>query len=357
MGNCFEGAAKPAVEKKPLKASKVNASEVAPPPVKEPSAVELQLNQSIGVKPQVVPSKPESTPVAETGNNGIMNLGKGDCLEVYSNSYSKWCPGVIQDVDASSVFVAYQVPGEAKDPTESFINTKGLPIDSPELRTVVDDGAWFAASVEVLDKRTWCRGSITELKDGMATVQYFFPDAPANSPSMRQMPLGDPNLQLPGIQNASLYRQGIGQDLMQVGSNVEVYSNSLKLWCPGLVQEMREEDSIISVAFYYPDMDPSTEAPALKELPMMHPDVRLAMPNPPNPSPVSEAELAAGAAVEVYSESRQFWILAHVKEVKEGLVYVLLRYPDMPPESGLFEKVLPVGHVYIRLPMGDSDGS
>jgi hypothetical protein len=261
-------------------------------------------------------------------------------------------------MDANSVFVAYQVPG---DPAESLINTKGLPIESPELRPANDDGAWLNANVEVFSssKQCWCNGTIRELQNGLATVLYLYPDAPEESDHiMKQLQLGDLDLQLPGAKNALQYRQGMGGgDRFTVGTPVEVFSNTLSLWCQGVVQDVREAEGIISVAFYYPDMDPNKEAPALKELPIGHPDVRLAVPLPPNGgAPVSEAELVAGVAVEVYSESRQFWILAHVKEVQDGLVTVLLRYPDMPPDSGLFEKVLPVGHPYIRLPMGDSDG-
>jgi len=321
--------------------------------VKGPAKVE---ESKLKVKPPAEENPgPIETIVMTTGGNGIQGLGVGNCLEVYSNSYQAWCPGVIGEKDASSVLVAYQVPG---DPAESLINTKCLPIDTPELRVAKDDGSWLNASVEVFSgsKQMWCLGKITELQDGVATVLYFYPDAPANQGITKQLQLGTPDLQLPGAKNALQNRPLRGQDL-KPGTNVDVYSNSLQRWCPGLVQDLREADGIVSVAFYYPDMDPQTEPPALKEMPIGHQDVRIAMPCPLNPNPVSEADLVAGAVVEVYSESRQFWILAHVKEVKDGLVTVLLRYPDMPQDSGLFEKVLPVGHMYIRLPAGDSDGA
>jgi hypothetical protein len=139
---------------------------------------------------------------------------------------------------------------------------------------------------------------------------------------------------------------------MFLGTRVEVYSNSLGVWCPGEVQEMRPDGSI-SVAFHYPDMDPK-EAPVVKELPVGHQDVRLPQMEVFDHAPLTEAQLQQGIPVEVYSESRQFWILAHVKEIKDSQVTVLMRYPDMPPDTQLFEKVLPVGHNYIRLPAGDA---
>jgi hypothetical protein len=367
MGNCFAGVAAgvaPA-EKKPL--NKPEAKDPPPAEPKVPAAVE---KKEVAPAPVPVPvvAKKEEPPKAEppkadpvdtgvaaevVGEGNIRGLKVDDCLEVYSNSYGAWCPGVIQDMDSTSVFVAYQVPG---DPAESLINTKGLPIDSPELRPAQDGGAWQGASVEVFSasQQKWCMGKVELVAGGIARVVYQYPDQPIDAdPIMKELKLGDPDLQLPGAKNALQYRQGQdGVQLMLPGTRVEVFSNSLGVWCPGEVQEMRPDGSI-SVAFHYPDMDPD-EAPVVKELPLGHQDVRLPPTETFDNPPLSEAQLQQGIAVEVYSESRQFWILAHVKEVKEGLVTVLMRYPDMPPESQLFEKVLPVGHNYIRLPAGDA---
>lgn len=363
MGNCFAGVT-PA-EKKPL--NKPEATEAPKQAPKAPAAVEKKEERLppaavpapapvpvVEKEPAPLPVETVPAPVGEVPvvASGLQNLGIDSCLEVYSNSYEAWCPGVIQDIDSTSVFVAYQVPG---DPAESLINTKGLPIDSPELRGATDDGAWLGASVEIFSasQQCWCMGKITELQAGVATVIYQYPDAaPDSDPIMKQLELGNPDLQLPGAKNAMQYRQGMDSP-MNPGDKVEVFSNSMGVWCRGIVAEVKNGGIIVE--FHYPDMDPN-EPPVVKELPPGHQDLRLALnlAEEFNHALVPEADLQQGIAVEVYSESRQFWILAHVKEVKEGLVTVLMRYPDMPPESQLFEKVLPVGHQYIRLPEGDS---
>jgi len=375
MGNCFAGVtpAQKVGEKKPLiKPAAVEAIPATQAP-KAPVVVEKKEADRVPPQVPVVVEKKDEPPKVELlepvfepvdmpmrvdqveGESRISGLKVDSCLEVFSNSYNSWCPGVIQDMDSTSVFVAYQVPG---DPAESLINTKGLPINSEELRPAEDGGAWLGASVEVFSstKQCWCMGKITELQLGVATAIYQYPDQPPESdPIMKQLELGNPDLQLPGAKNALQYRQGVDVGCptnMSPGTRVEVFSNSMQMWCPGEVQELRPDGSI-SVAFHYPDMDPE-EAPVVKELPLGHQDVRLITPEVFNNAPVSEEELVQGIAVEVYSESRQFWILAHVKEVKDGLVTVLVRYPDMPPETELFEKVLPVGHMYVRLPLGES---
>ena len=54
--------------------------------------------------------------------------------------------------------------------------------------------------------------------------------------------------------------------------------------------------------------------------------------------------------IEVYSVSRDLWIVSTVQEITDdGMVTLQLRYPDMPADSGLYEKVLPVGHQDMRL--------
>jgi len=369
MGNCFEGAAKPLKDTKkpaPTEAPKqapkapaaVEKKEEILPPAPAPVPVSEKEPAPVVPEPAPVAAVPEAVGEQLVAPTSVQQLGVDSCLEVYSNSYEAWCPGVIQDMDSTSVFVAYQVPG---DPAESLINTKGLPIDSPELKCATDDGAWLGASVEIFSasQQCWCMGKITELSNGVATAIYQYPGAaPESDPIMKQLELGNPDLQLPGAKNALQYRQQGELPMaipMTVGQKVEVFSNSLGVWCPGTIQEVHGNESL-SVAFHYPDMDPS-EQPVLKELPIGHQDVRMASAETFNHTPLGEADLVQGIAVEVYSESRQFWILAHVKEVKEGLVTVLMRYPDMPPDSQLFEKVLPVGHVYIRLPEGDSSAA
>jgi len=357
-------AAKP--EKQPLK-----EATAAPEPKKEaPKPVAAAQPAKEAREPAIVapaapaaptpPAKVEVTPepavaqsivaLAEAGEVGI-----GSCLEVYSNSYKAWCPGVIYGIDSSSILLAYQVPGE---PADANISTKTLPIDSAELQLPTEDGAWLTASVEVYShsNKAWCLGKVTENTAGTLSVVFFYPNEPPDAvPVMKKLQLGDKDLRLRGIDAAfQVPGAGLGHETLQVNSAVEVYSNSLGVWCPGIVQELHEAEGVVIVAFFYPDMDPSSEQPAIKEMPLGHQDLRVpgyAAEEPRNLGPpVTEADLALGGKIEVYSQSRQVWITAVVKEVQDAMVTIQLRYPDMPEDSELYEKVLPVGHQDMRLP-------
>lgn len=281
------------------------------------------------------------------------DLGVGSSLEVYSNSYGAWCPGVVHGLDDVSILVTYQVPGE---PADASISTKTLPVDSPEIRGPVDTGAWLTASVEVYShsNNCWCLGKITEINEGVMSVVFFYPNEPPDSiPVMKKLPFADRDLRLRGIESAFMPAQdpaALGHDTLKVGSTVEVYSNSMGLWCQGSTQNIAE-DGMVTIAFFYPDMDPQKDEPALKELPLGHQDFRVPayLMSVNNGPPVSEEELKKAGEVEVFSQSRGIWIKSQVKEVIDGNVTLSLRYPDMPEDAGLFEKILPVGHGDIRL--------
>merc|ERR1712032_228531 len=111
-------------------------------------------------------------------------------------------------------------------------------------------------------------------------------------------------------------------------------------WLPGAIQSIKEGH--VSVLFYYPDMDPKTEEPAMKELPLGRQDIRL-------PPLVDPSEFVVGRPVEIYSHSRQVWIQGHIKEVEEGNATATFRYPDMGEDAEFYEKVLPIGHQDLRL--------
>jgi len=338
--------AAPAPAPKPAPAAPI--VEAAPVKASEPQA------------PAPPPAAVEAVPAQESGEGGGVNeaLSIGSCLEVFSNSYGAWCPGVVYGIDTTSILLAYQVPGE---PADANISTKTVAIDSTEIRLPTETGSWLTASVEVYShsNKAWCLGKVTENNGGVLSVVFFYPNEPPDSvPVMKQLPLGDKDLRLRGIDAAFSYA-GAGYETLQVNSAVEVFSNSLQVWCAGIVQELI--DGVATIAFYYPDMDPSTEQPAVKELPLGHQDLRLpgfATGAPYNAGPpVTEADLAKGGDLEVFSQSRQVWIKAQIKEVADGAVTVLLRYPDMPEDSDLYEKVLPIGHSDMRLPNGNVEGA
>jgi len=253
--------------------------------------------------------------------------------------------------------MAYQVPGE---PADSNISTKTLPLDSGEIRLPTDTGSWLTASVEVYShsKTAWCLGKVTEINSGVLSVVFFYPgEAPDAVPVMKQLALGDKDLRLRGIEAALNPAGGIGHETLQVNSAVEVYSNSLACWCPGAVTAIA--DGLVTIDFYYPDMDPSTEQAASKQLPLGHQDLRLpgyetGAPYHTGPA-VTEQDIKIGDKLEVFSASRQAWLMSEIKEIADGQVTVELRYPDMPPDSDLFEKVLPVGHQDMRLPLEGSN--
>jgi len=278
-------------------------------------------------------------------------------LEVWSNTYNSWCPGIINACDNVSVLMAYQVPGE---PIDANISTKTLPIDSTEIRLPTDTGSWTTASVEVYShsNKAWCLGKVTEINQGILSVVFFYPNEPPDAvPVMKQLALGDKDLRLRGVDAAFAQPVGgLGHEHLAVGNAVEVFSNSLGIWCPGIVNELVE--GVATIRFFYPDMDPNTETPAEKQLPLGHQDLRL--PGYTTGSayltgpPLTEADIVVGGQLEVYSASRQAWLLSEVKGIADGMATVQLRYPDMPPDSDMFEKVLPIGSD-MRLPTNGSN--
>lgn len=296
-----------------------------------------------------------STTMDTTANVGGV-LGIDSFLDIYSNSNQSWCPGVIAGVDGSSILVAYQAPSSS--PTEPNISTKMLPIDSPEIRRPLDSGPWLGAVVDVFStsNEAWCKGVIQKIEKGVAMIAYFYPNAPPGSePAFKTLTLGDQDLRLPGAEYAMAAVQAVGGELFTSGAQVEVYSNSLQVWCPGTVKCVQA--GVISVEFYYPDMDPNTQPPVLKELPVGHQDIRLVVATgttqvmanvDPN---VKIDDFVVGNPIDVYSQSRQIWISAVIQDVSNGCVTAAFRYPDMPADSEeLFQKVLPAGHPDFRLP-------
>jgi len=351
-------------EKTPLVSAPVPAPEpAAPAPVPEPTIAPSQMPAPEPEKPAAMP-EPERSALAsieeavrdeEVPEEAAVYSGApgvGSFMEVYSNSSQVWCPGVIYDMDSSSVLTAYQVPCEPSEAvSEGSIRIKTLTADSTELRVATDSGPWLGAEVEVYShtNQDWCPGKVNVIKDGIAEIAITYPGQEV--PSIKNLQLGDKDIQLPGAKAAMQF--STGADGFAVGSPVEVYSNSLGMWCYGVIQQI--VDGSCSIAFYYPDMNPENEAPAIKELPLGHPEFRLptTASNMQFSPGVTEAELLPGVAVEVYSESRQFWIVGTVIEVKDGMVIVTLRYPDMPPDQADYEKELPVGHEYLRLHLPD----
>jgi len=327
---CLAGVQPP--EKKPAPKKDAKGKSVAvtekTPLVSLPAAVQHKTRDLPAAAPAAAAPEP-----APTESTGLMPpLSVGSRVEVYSNSCTSWCPGVVQAIDAESILVAYQVPNTDQ---ESKISTKTLPLGTPELRAPAEPVAYvFGATVEVYSHsyQTWCPALIQDITDNVATVSFFYPDmAQDTEPIIKSLPIGHEDLRLPTT-SATGAAGGHAHDNLAVGSPVEVFSNSLGVWCPGHVHELR--DGKIIAAFHYPDMDPDGE-PVVKEMPSGHQDLRL--------------RIAMGCPIEVYSHSRQFWCPGLVKDVQEGMVTVLIRYPDLPPESELFEKVLPLGDPDLRL--------
>jgi hypothetical protein len=305
-----------------------------------------------------LPTSEETKPLLgsatdDAPTDGLGGIDIGSCVEVFSNSYKAWCPGIVYALDKESIFVAYQVPCEPAG--DVSISTKTLPVDSNELKTPEETGAWLTASVEVYShsNTAWFFGKVTEINQGILSVVFFYPNDPPDAvPVMKQLPLGDRDLRLRGIDAAfgqSTVGGGAGHELLQVNDKVEVYSNSLGIWIPGIVEELKE--GIVAIGFFYPVMDPKTEPPAVKELPLGHHDLRVPGAESRNAGPpVQASDLSVGMQIEVYSVSRDLWIVSTVQEITDdGMVTVQLRYPDMPADSGLYEKVLPVGHQDMRL--------
>lgn len=245
---------------------------------------------------------------------------------------------------------AAPVEGAAEDSPgkDAQIVEKDRVID--ELRNALQAIHTIGEKVEVysVSEGEWCKGYVVEVTRDGVNAMYS-----CNSGEERSkfITWADENIRYLAKEEQKLAQHG--HESLGVNSAVEVYSNSLGVWCPGIVQEVN--DGNFTICFFYPDMDPNTEQPAQKELPFGHQDLRLPGLNAGAPEnagpPVKEEDLVPGGAIEVFSQSRQVWINATVKEVVDAMVTVQLRYPDMPPDSDLYEKVLPLGHGDMRLPL------
>lgn len=344
---CLAGAEKAATEVKAKPASAKPPTETQPL-VKESAPAAAADN--------TLPSNDVGDSGAATGETaGAEGLRVGSFLDIYSNSYQAWCHGVVQAMESDSVFVVYQVPvGESH---QTIINTKTLPIDSQEIRAPSDDGPWLGSIVEVFSHShgQWLPARIQMIVNGLATVAFYYPNTPEGGDAVqKQLPLGDKDLRLPGA-DASV--QPVQQGHFEVNTSVEVYSHSLAQWLPAVIQDIQPDH--LKVAFYYPEMDATKEEPMYKELPIGTQDVRLPTtlwqnngmidPN------VNAADFVEGNPIEVFSHSRQVWIKATIKEVSQaGMLTASFRYPDMPENSELYEKVLPVGHADFRLPVAEA---
>jgi len=268
----------------------------------------------------------------------------GMFLDVYSNSYERWCPGVVQKFEGSLISVAYQTPGES--PAVPNINIKTLPADTPELRQPKEEGPCIGAVVEVFARNAWCPGVIQSLKDATAAVAFFYPDVPPGAePSIINLALGHQDLRLFGADGAAqaiAAQYDAGTDAIGLGTAVEVFSTSMNEWLAGTVTDRR--DGMVIVSFYYPDMDQTTEAPVTKELPFGHQDLRIC-----GGDRHDTKMYDIGRPAEVWSESRGQWLLGQITDRNQmGEVTVQFKYPDMPPESDFYTKVLLIGDPYLR---------
>jgi hypothetical protein len=331
-GICGAGIAKGLTEGAPQQRKAPEPSNV----VDKPGVATTSQGPGVGIAASVAPI-PEGSP----------DIAIGSFLDVYSNSYEKWCPGVVQNFDGNLISVAYQTPGES--PAVPNINIKTLPASTSELRVPLDQGPCIGAVVEVYShsKTSWCPGVIQTIQDGVAAVAFFYPDVPPGAePSIKNLQLGHQDLRLFGVDGAAqaIACQGSGHDTLVVGNRVEVYSTSMSVWCAGQVAEIR--DGMVVVAFYYPDMDPSQEAPVTKELPLGHGDLKVCYEPAQDVDP---APYVVGRDVEVYSASRQQWLAGNITEVNGDVVTAAFKYPDMPADSDFYDKELKIGHPHLRL--------
>merc|ERR1712032_465442 len=99
-------------------------------------------------------------------------------------------------------------------------------------------------------QQTWCPGRIQAVTDNEAMVMYFYPDMPQDSePVIKNIPIGHEDMRLMQAQpelHAELHEN------FTVGTRVDVYSNSMRVWCPGQVVDLH--DDVVVVSFHYPDM-------------------------------------------------------------------------------------------------------
>jgi len=291
------------------------------------------VSYALGTAEAALAGPPEGSAEADEGAGGF--------VEIYSNSCQRWCAGVVQAEDASSVLVAYQTPGDS--PLAPNMNIKTLPADSAELRPPQENGAFVGCVVEVYNHshNLWCCGVIQKIEGRTASVMIDLNVASNGEPTIKVLPLGHQDMILFGAAGAAEAIAGGGTSHIDVGSKVEIYSNSMQVWCAGLVQQI--VDGVATVCFYYPDMDPNKEAPCVKEVPVGHHDLRLL-------AEVQAVDFAVGRPVDVFSRSRQLWLPGHITGITGAdgdIVQVAFRYPDVS-DTELYTKELPMDSPELR---------
>jgi len=258
----------------------------------------------------------ERPSIAEEADAGVPRstshseaLRRGDKVEVFSNSNQAWCPGHIESIDGQHVVVAFQLPG-AK-PGE--LSMKVLDIKHPNIRkrrpeeqavAAMASGAPAAPAkaqsyvlgetVEVYSNssQVWCQGTVESVEGDNVSVCFQLPGKKEEW-ARKQLTAAHPNLRRPqvveatrgisgkstgskssgalsptsvpptetriasGGLNASTVPANVNDSAkpggIDVGSWVDVWSNSQKVWCTGRVTHAASRR--VSVVFRLPEAD------------------------------------------------------------------------------------------------------
>mmetsp|Transcript_17598 Transcript_17598/g.40898 ORF Transcript_17598/g.40898 Transcript_17598/m.40898 type:complete len:420 (-) Transcript_17598:134-1393(-) len=179
----------------------------------------------------------------DDGSGGWCHMGSE--VDVFSNSTQAWCRARVEGIQMGIALLGYQPPGVHED---TWV-WKEVAVTDPTLRAPVDP-----VEENMSPSRSWPSQAPAPVasfsparQQSAGPVSAIMPDwvapAPAPSPSssLQQYAEGDP---------------------------VEVFSNSLQMWCSGYVTHISGE--MVGVAFFWPGSD----EPASKELHKDHGDLR-----------------------------------------------------------------------------------
>eukprot|EP00927_Polykrikos_kofoidii_P078845 TRINITY_DN75644_c0_g1_i1.p1 TRINITY_DN75644_c0_g1~~TRINITY_DN75644_c0_g1_i1.p1 ORF type:complete len:720 (+),score=95.42 TRINITY_DN75644_c0_g1_i1:80-2239(+) len=171
----------------------------------------------------------------------------------------------------------------------------------------------------------WCPGSVLDREGVSLVVAYRPPGAGPEEWGRKVIPAGHKDLRF--IEGTPTYSEG---------DRVEVFSNSLQVWCPGRVERIR--GGFVMAAFLVPGAGPNDWS--TKELPVDHKDIRRpvdeaiqkysAEMSTGTLEPAAELHLLpematmpstsmdafrVGDSVEVFSNSKQVWCLGVIESI------------------------------------------
>jgi len=270
---------------------------------------------------------------AEPGEGDVGRLAAGDCVEVYSNSHSAWCPGRVESVDEKgTATVTFRLPGAGPND----LATKVLPAGHKHLRRARGEAEGPATKqaeseqalvkgdlVEIFSnsKQVWCPGHVESVHGIMLKVAFQLPGFADGELAHKELPADHKDVRRRGhevraeAEEAPFRRSRTGplENGRGPGGGGEGPSRGYRRGA--------------TVHGLIPEREPTRE-PAGTEA---------------DPPEVQDGELyRVGDWVEVFTNTHQTWCLGRVTQAEVGgRVHVVFQLPGAGADEWVVKKLQP----------------